>query len=300
MIDWRTLEAVARQDVAAVADDPAGRLAMREAFYTRYGFAAHLEATRGSAATAIDSRYGYGRSELDFLRWEISRGVLDPGRGSPWWRSVNLSFLLAGRLAELGYDAGLGSDGAPASVRAWLAYIAHPSSGSWYRAHNTSIIAGYADGLEQAAAEPRSEQIFVNMVLYRLLYAQGIVEGFAFGKLGEFLANPQLPSVDLLVHLPDFYPRHYPLTTEDLRHIMHRGHSLEEAATRCLDEVLIHPHLSRLYHKAADWNEAPELAAWVVRGEPVYPSGTPRHPWLAAAGDWLARWRTQTAPAPGQ
>lgn len=291
MPGWNTLEAVARQDVAAVADDPEGRLRMREAFYAHYGFAAQLVASGQLAATDNDSRYGYGRSELDFLRWEIARGVLDPTRGSAWWRAVNLSFLLAGRLAELGHDAGLGPDGAPVPVQAWLEYMVAPSSRTWYRAHNTSIVAGYAECLVPAEAEPRSEQVFVNMVLYRLLYAQGIVEGFAFGPLGRFLADPELPSVDILVHLPDFYPRHYPLSTADVRHIMHRGHSLEEAATRCLDEVLIHPHLARLYQKAAGWTRSHVLPSWVVRGEPVYPSGSPRFPWLAQVGDWLARVR---------
>ncbi len=299
MATWSTLETLARRDVASVADDPAGRLHMREAFYARFGFGAAL-VVGGQLAAGGDSRFGFGRSELDFLRWEMARGVLDPVHGSPWWRAVNLEFLCASRLAELGHDAGLGPEGAPAAAQAWLHYIAAPSSLSWYRAHNTSIIAGYVARLELAANEPRSEQIFINMVLYRLLYAQGMVEGFAFGRLGTFLADPELPSVDLLVHLPDFYPRHYPLSTEDMRHVMHRGHSLEEAATRCLDEVLIHPQLTRLYQKAAGWDQTPALPAWVVRGEPVYPSGTPRHPWLAAMGDMVSRWRTSAAASPTQ
>jgi hypothetical protein len=292
MTAWDGLGARARRDVAAVADDPQGRLRLREAFYERFGFAAHLPAREGSATTSPDHRFGYGRSELDFLRWEIARGVLDPGRGSPWWRAVNFGFLYSGRLAELGHDAGLDRAGAPAAVRAWLDYFAAPSSRSWYRAHNTAIVAGYAECIGLARAERRTEQVFVNMVLYRLLYAQGMVEGVAFGQVGRFLADPELPSVNLLVHLPDFYPRHYPLSTADARHVMHRGHSLEEASTRCLDLVLIHPHLARLYHKAAEWTGYPVLTSWVVRGEPVYPSGAPRFPALAAVADRLRRGRT--------
>lgn len=270
-----------------MADDPLGRLRLREAFYARFGFAAQLAASGAGNPAASGTAYGYGRSELDFLRWEIARGVLDPARGSPWWRAVNLSFLYWGRLAELGHDAGLGPDGAPVPVDAWLAYFAAPSSRSWYRAHNTAIVAGYAECLGPAGSEPRTEQVFVNMVLYRLLFAQGMVEGAEFGPLGRFLADPELPSVDLLVHLPDFYPHHYPLSAADARHVMHRGHSLEEAATRCLDLVLIHPQLTRLYHKAVAWTGAPVLTSWVARGEPVYPTGVPRHPRLAALGDRL-------------
>lgn len=295
MTTWADLDALARRDVDAVADDPHGRLRLREAFYERFGFAAHLPAREASESGSSGHRFGYGRSELDFLRWEIARGVLDPARGSPWWRAVNLGFLHAGRLAELGHDAGLDRAGAPAPVRAWLEYFAAPSSRSWYRAHNTSIVAGYAECSGPAQAEPRTEQVFVNMVLYRLLYAQGMVEGAAFGPLGRFLADPELPSVDLLVHLPDFYPRHYPLSAADARHVLHRGHSLEEATTRCLDLVLIHPHLVRLYHMAAEWTGYPVLTSWIVRGEPVYPSGSARFPALAAAADWVRRRRTATS-----
>jgi hypothetical protein len=31
----------------------------------------------------------YGRAELAFLRGELTRGMLDPETGSPWWRAVN-------------------------------------------------------------------------------------------------------------------------------------------------------------------------------------------------------------------
>jgi hypothetical protein len=297
MAGWRALAQQAKGDVEAVADDPAGRLRMREAFYLRFGHAAHLADSNHAGARAA-GRFGFGRSELDFMRWEIERGVLAPLGGSPWWRAVNLDFLCQGRLAELGHDAGLDPGGAPATVRAWLTYMREPSSRSWYRAHNSCIVSGYAACAEAAEREPRSEQIFVNMVLYRLLFAQSMVEGLALGELGRFMGDPELPSVDVLVHLPDFYPRHYPLSPADVRHVLHQGHSLEEAATRCLDQVLIHPHLVRLYRKAAEWNGTPVLARWVLRGEPVYPSGTPRFAWLAALGDAMARRRGPAARGP--
>lgn len=278
MTAWPELAAEAQRQVAAVADDPEGRLRLRMAFYRRFGDADGLRAAGRLRADLPDAEFGWGRSELDFLRWEIRRGVLNPrdgsrgAPGSPWWRAVNASFLVDGQLAALGHDAGLDPAGAPPPARAWLAYIGAPGEGSWYRAHNTSIVAGYDTARATAEVEARPEQIFVNMVLYRLLFAQGMVEGVEFAALGRFLADPELPSVDAMVHLPDFYPDHYPLSRADVRHVMHRGHGMEEATAICLDEVLIHPQLVRLYAAAARWNEAPELAQWVQAGEPVYPA----------------------------
>lgn len=291
---WAELAERARRTTAAVADDPDGRLELRMSFYRRYGYGQALVTNGALRVDDPDWAFGYGRSELDFLRWEIRRGVLNPidkthpKPGSPWWRSVNLAFLYDGELAALGHEAGLGPEGADGPVRFWLAYIRNHGERSWYRAHNASIVAAYSTYIDLARAERRPEQIFLNTVLYRLLYAQGMVEGVVFDALGRFLGNPRLPSVDLLVHLPDFYPVDYPLTRDDIRHVMHRGHSLEEAATLCLDDVLIHPHLLRLYREAAAWNRAPFLERWVLHGEPVYPALHPAQPLLARLQRW---WR---------
>jgi hypothetical protein len=278
MTTWEQLAAQARRVTEAVADEPDGRLELRMAFYRRFGCGPELIAHGAVKVTDPDSEFGYGRSELDFLRWEIRRGVLNPlndsrGRaGSRWWREVNLSFLYDGELAALGHEAGLDPAMVEAPVGYWMRYIRTPGESSWYRAHNASIASGYERHLAAARDERRPEQIFLNVVLYRLLYAQGMAEGVEFSGLGRFLDNPRLPSVDALVHLPDFYPDDYPLSRAAVRHVMHRGHSLEEAATICLDEVLIHPQLARLYREAARWNRAPFLERWVLRGEPVYPS----------------------------
>ncbi|MBL8961750.1 MAG: hypothetical protein JNJ98_17955 [Gemmatimonadetes bacterium] len=289
MTTWDELHVQARRRVDAVADDPQGRLELRMEFYRTHGDSHALIASGAISPDAPDAEFGYGRSELDFMRWEIRRGVLNPvdgapgARGSAWWRAVNADFLVDGVLASLGHEAGLPAEGAPRSVEPWLRWIASPGAASWYRAHNTSIIAGYAGRLRLAAAEQRPEQVFVNLVLYRVLFAQAMVEGAEFGTLGRFLANPRLPSVDLMVHLPDFYPDHYPLSPSDIRHVMHRGHGLEEAAVLCLDEAMIHPQLMRLYAAAARWNRSPELTGWITDGEPAYPSGASASPWLRAA-----------------
>lgn len=291
MTTWSDLAAVARTQVREVADDPDARLRLREDFYLKYGFAEVLIAAAELDPALDDAKFGFGRSELDFMRWEIRRGVLDPGRGSPWWRAVNLSFLFDGQLAGLGHEAGLDGTDAPLPAKAWLAYIDDPSSVTWYRAHNTSIVSGYLEHSDLAPGESRPEQIFLNCVLYRLLFAQGMVEGVEFEKLGRFLADPRLPSVDVLVHLPDFYPDRYPLNSGEAKHVMHRGHSLEEASARCLDLVLIHPQLVRLYGRAAVWNATPFLVKWVVEGEPCYPHGRPHNSMLAYAARLVRRIR---------
>jgi hypothetical protein len=291
---WSELAAQARSEVQRVAGDPEGRLRMRQDFYREYGHATALIERGELEASADGAHYGYGRSELDFMVWEIRRGVLDPVGGSPWWSAVNLSFLFFGRLAALGHEAALEHDGAPPAVRAWLTYITSPDGLSWYRAHNTSIVTGYLEHAELAGHEARAEQVFLNSVLYRLLFAQGMVEGVEFELLGRFLADPRLPSVDLLVHLPDFYPDHYPLDHSDARHVMHIGHSLEEAAVRCLDLVLIHPQLVRLYGRAAHWNGTPFVNDWITRGEPCYPHGRRYRPILDELAGRYRRWKRRS------
>ncbi|HEU5217018.1 MAG TPA: hypothetical protein VFU23_00050 [Gemmatimonadales bacterium] len=271
------LERRARRAVDAVADNPDGRLELRMAFYRKYGRGEELQKAGKLSPALPDAEFGYGRSELDFLRWEIRRGVLNPANGSrgtpgsTWWSRVDLAFLYYGQLAALLHEAGVPPNGAPVPVRRWLDFIEQPGEISWYRAHNTSIATGYQANRECAAAETRGEQTFMNVVLYRLLYAQGLVEGAELGLLGRLLANPRLPSVDALVHLPDFYPDHYPLDGADIRHILDRGHSLEELGVRILDEVLILPHLTHLYALAAKWVDLPVLPEWLNDGRPVYP-----------------------------
>ncbi len=272
--DISALEQEARAKVAKVADDPPGRVQMRREFYRKFGFGGRLE---------LPMEFGYGTSELAFLQWEVDRGVLDPislaGKGgSAWWRNVNLDFLYYSELAALAHDRGIDASAVPTATRAWMEYFAQPNSKNWYRAHNTSIVTGYLGRLPEALAESRSEQCFMNVVLYRVLYAQGLVEGVEMGRLGEILANPELPSVDVMVHLPDFYPKHYPLTPSDVRHVMHRAHSLEELAVILLDDICILPQLTSLYIEASKWAGRPELCTYVIDGEPVYPTRIPR-PW---------------------
>jgi len=293
-VDVSAVEREARARVDKVADDPAGRVQLRREFYRKFGFADRIE---------IPTEFGFGSSEIEFLRWEAERGVLNPVNGTPnagssWWRNVNSDFLYHAELGGLAHERGVPASEVPAAAQAWMEYIAQPSPKSWYRAHNSSIVTAYLARLPDALREQRPEQLFMNVVLYRLLYAQGLVEGIEMGRLGELLANPDLPSVDVLVHLPDFYPRDYPLTPADARHVMHRGHSAEELAAILLDDVCIIPHLTPLYCQAAVWAGCPGLTSYVIDGEPVYPTRIPRpwheRIWLRATLLLDELWRTLT------
>ena len=268
--------------VQSVRDDPEGRYQLRVAFYEKYGF-------------ARDRGAGYGTSELAFLRWEIERGVLNPVAaaqpGSPWWRNVNEEFLYCSELAAA-IAEGTGAtpaDEVAAPVRFWLDYIHQPSRQSWYRAHNRSIVAGYLKYAHEAEAENTAEQRFLNMVLYRLLYAQALEEGDAPGLLARIMraltrhaalvaeleclvADPRAPSVDLLVHLPEFYPRHYPLSEQDIAYIFDRCHGIRQDAEQVMDRVLISPYLTRLYRLASGWLHTRALAALVSDDKPCYPA----------------------------
>ncbi len=216
---------------------------------------------------------GLGRSELDFLRWEIERGVLRTPEegGSPWWRAVNERLLYDAELAVLLEEHLPALDVGITSVRLWRHYMRSPSPATWYRAHNGSIVGGYLDEVELAHAEPWSERVFLNVVLYRLLYAHGVVEGLELGSLGRILADPRLPSVDWLLDLPAFYPRNYVLSKEDAANMLGRGHSIEDGAAALVDDLLVLPQLPELYRRVAAWVGQPGLERLLEFGKPCYP-----------------------------
>lgn len=269
-----------------IKSSPSARFRSREAFYRRYG-----DGLLGS--------FGYGNSELAFMRWE-ERGVLrapdarPPGSG--WWSNVNLRFIYLSELGARAQAAQIPIELLPVPARFWYTFVAAPGAQAWYRAHNSSIIDGYLKFPELAEAETVPEQVFINMVLYRLLFAQAMVEDahFAFGKLGEILANPTGDAVDLITHLEAFYPTSYPLDQADIQDIMGKAHNLEEIGVEILDDVIILPELTRLYHMAGEWNQQPKLKTMIVNHKPAYPSGkslpTPKEGCLFAILGALRKW----------
>lgn len=258
----------AKEILQSVENNPNQRLELRKDFYRKYGFGKITE-------------FGYGNSEIAFLEWEIKRGVLNDitdnthigqnyQKGSVWWRGVNGHFIYLATLAMLIHESQQHFDNIPIPVTYWLEYIKNPSSQSWYKAHNCSIVEGYLVCELETEKENYYELVFVNMVLYRVLFAEALVEGKEFGKLGEIIANPRLPSVEVAVEIPDFYPQNYPLSEHDIIDVMHKGHSLIDLGIKILDQFIILPQLDELYLYSAEILQQPCLRKWTINDKPCY------------------------------
>lgn len=260
----KTLEQKAKLIVENVSNYPEKRYRLRYDFYETYGY------------PIIKGQEGLGNSELAFIQWEIKRGILNPitntpASGSAWWRSVNSYFLYAATLAQLIAESGQTFNSLPQPVRFWLDYINAANEKTWYRAHNSSIIAGYVKANSLAFGETIYEQYFMNIVLYRLLYAQSMVEGVSFGILGKLFANPRGKAVSIITDIEAFYPTHYPLSQKDISYVMHKAHNVSGIIERLFDHFLILPHLDTLYSEASKWNKAPVLLQFVSNNTPIYP-----------------------------
>ncbi|WP_378173928.1 hypothetical protein [Aquimarina sp. SS2-1] len=253
----------AKEIVDSVADDPQGRYKLRYQFYQKYG------------DPFVEGKEGFGNSELAFMKWEIKRGTLNPMQGSHpgslWWREVNGHFLYVATLAQLIKESGETFTGLSIPVSHWLEFINAPNECSWYRAHNSSIISGYEVADSLAFKENIYEQYFVNIVLYRLLYAQSMVEGVSFGILGKIFANPRGKAVSIITDIEAFYPSNYPLSKEDIAYVTHHAHNLPGFIEDIFDLIFIVPHLSKLYTEAAKWNTSPVLLKFVNKNKPIYP-----------------------------
>ncbi len=257
------LKEKAKGIVLSVSDNPQGRYQLRYEFYQKYGD----PFTKG--------KEGLGNSELAFIDWEIRRGTLnpmnDPHPGSPWWREVNSHFLYVATLAQLIKESGETFQDLPVPVNFWLDYINTPNECSWYRAHNSSIISGYQVADELAYKESIYEQYFMNIVLYRLLFAQSMVEGISFGILGKLFANPRGCAVAIITGVKAFYPDDYPMTKEDIKYVTHRAHNFMGFIEDIFDKLLILPHLDTLYTEAAKWNNSPIVKKFTKNNQPIYP-----------------------------
>lgn len=241
------------------------RLKSRDAFYKRFGQGNKLE------------EYGFGDSEIAFMGWE-ERGVLRPPGanpcGSEWWSEVNLWFIYLSKLGEKAYDVQFPKSQLPVPSQFWVTFIEEPNSVNWYRAHNSSIINAYIKYPHLAKKETVPEMIFINMVLYRLLFAQSIVEGqFVFPKLSKILGDPRGGAVQFITNLDAYYPSHYPMTKEEIADVLGKTHSLDELGVKLLDDVLIEPELTHLYKEASTWNNQVGLKALIVNHKPAYPNG---------------------------
>lgn len=287
--------AEAGRRVAAVRDDPDARYRLAKAFY---------DSTTGPEIE------GYGRAELAFMRWEIERGVLNApharvGPGSPWWRAVNERIIHDALEASLLAESS--SEGSSAAVSLWLAFLSAPSPVAWYRAHNASVLAGYTEACHLAARERPSEQFLMNLVLARVLYAQALAEGEPFAVGGDpliarFLSDPRSPAVPVVMELPDFYPRSYPLDPLEEELLERRAHSSEDEALALIDKEPC-ANLDLLFAFASRSLGVPDIARFIDRKLPCYPHGLlgDPHPdgrmlwlpWLAPELAEGSRWSDQ-------
>ena len=252
--------ASAEAQVAAVRDDPAGRLALVVRTY---------HGPTGHAPRHLPFR----RAALSFMRWQAGRGVLDPLDASPpgsaWWRAVNERLLQDGceTVALLG---GLAGEQSSQAVRLWLEFSARPTGRNWYRAHNASIVAGYLEHRNLAEAEGAPERFFMNVALARVLYAHALAAAprLALGRfapLGRLLGDPRLGMAGVFLSLRRVLPNRYPLALDVERYIAD-----EQRLGRMLDYAVIVPRLQCLYEWSAEELREPRLCELVRDGNPIY------------------------------
>ena len=250
----------AESQVAAVRDDPRGRLALIDRTY---------HGPTGRAPRHLPFR----RAALSFMGWQVRRGVLDPLDASPpgsvWWRSINERLLRDG-CESVALAGGLAGEPSTPAVGAWMEFIARPTARNWYCAHNASIVAAYLQHRELAEDESEPERFFMNVALVRVLYAQALVASprLALGRfapLGRVLGDPRLGMAGAFLSLGRVLPDRYPLGDEVERYLAD-----EHRLGRLLDYAVIVPRIQRMYEWAANELGEPALLELVRDGSPIY------------------------------
>jgi hypothetical protein len=250
----------AEKQTAAARDDPAARSALVERSYHRpFG-----EAPR---------HLPYRRAAMSFMRWQLRRGVLEPAHssrpGSPWWRAVNERLLRDGCEA-VALSGGLAGPASSPTVDYWMSFAGRPTARSWYRAHNSSVVAAYLDHRGLAEAENAAERFFMNVVLCRVLYAHALVAAprLSLGwlrPLAPLLGDPRLGMTGIFLQLSRVLPSEYPLTD----HVSHYL-SNELGFGRLLDYGVIVPRLQQLFEWSAHELSAPGLLDCTRDGAMTY------------------------------
>jgi hypothetical protein len=265
------VDAAAEADrlVADVRDDPAGRMRLAfDSYATPFGSMSACAKSDGSA------RYRpYARAVLAFMRWQDSRGVLNPPLGdrpgSPWWRAVNEDLLRDTCEARILVQRG--GAASRRSVELWIDFFRDPSAKSWYLAHNASIVAAYLAHDDLAAMETPAERFFMNVVLVRVLYAQAVVvDGrLALGRLAllsRLVGHPSARTPEVLLAMRDVLPDVYPIEGLSVEEII----DLENPVGRLLDYTVIGARVEALYASAAHELGELRLLGLVRNGAPVY------------------------------
>ena len=250
----------AAEQVAAVRDDPAARLALVERTY------------RGPFGRA-PRHLPYRRAAMAFMRWQLRRGVLEPPSGerpgSPWWRMVNERLLRDGceSVALSGDFAGPSSS---RTVDYWMSFADYPTARAWYRAHNASVVAAYLDHRDLAESENAAERFFMNVVLCRVLYTHALVAAprISLGwlrPLAPLLGDPRLGMTGIFLQLSRVLPDEYPLTGNVSDYL-----SDELGFGRLLDYGVIVPRLQQLYEWSAHELSEPGLLDCIRGGSLIY------------------------------
>src|SRR6266516_479798 len=126
--------------VAAVRHDTALRLRLAGRFYDRQPGRVPIRAYRRGEVAAPESERP----------------------GSQWWRSVNEGLLRDAWEAHRLVAGRPGPASTPAVVR-WADFLRTPSARAWYRAHNSSVAAGYREHRLLTAAELPVERFFMDV-----------------------------------------------------------------------------------------------------------------------------------------
>jgi hypothetical protein len=246
--------------VAAIRDDPARRMELAASFYDDRPGRPRIQS--------------YRRAELAFMHWQVSRGVLAPPGaeqpGSRWWRSVNEGLLRDAWEADRLMAGQPGPASRPAVSR-WVQFLRRPSAQAWYRAHNSSVVAGYLEHRPLSAAELPIERFFMDVALSRVFYAQALVMNprLALGRIragARLLGDPRWRGADLFLSLHNILPVRYPLTGISIGEIL----AAENYAGRLIDYGVILPRLQALYDFAAADLDEPRIAGLIRDGFPVY------------------------------
>ncbi|TWP50418.1 hypothetical protein FKR81_19770 [Lentzea tibetensis] len=246
--------------VSRVRDDPDARLALMCLLYN-------------GSDDEVMAHLPYRRAAVAFVRWQLRRGLLRPGAGSPWWRAVNERLMRDGWEARA-LAAGFDPAGTTPSALASLEFVREPTARNWYRAHNVSIVAAYLEHRDLAERESRTERFFINLVLMRVLYAHALVSAprLALGWLASVapaLGDPRVRMTGLFLSMARILPATYPLGDDVERYV-----AIEHQLGRLLDVGVIQPRLRQVY----DWSAA-ELGLVGVRD--LLTDGVPSYAWSA-------------------
>lgn len=224
MTAWITILLAAHLATGSIGDTPQARVEAEDHFFNADGLDYGFDEIAGTG-----NPLGFGRSQVDFTKWEVRRGVLNTlddaqQRGSAWWRAVNGQLARDMEEARLLHEINLETyGGTNPAVDHWLVYIHAPSARTWYMAHDFSIVKGYLDYESLALNELFAERVLMSDIMTRLMLAQEMVSAFhdrslgtgVFAKLAEILAGdavaPEGMGLDFFVAIPAMYPVDYPL-----------------------------------------------------------------------------------------